>query len=82
MPGIRTASRGHEIPVASRIISACDAFTAMTSARPYRAALSTDEAIAELDRVAGTQFDPAVVSVLAAHVRDGLATEQRAERTA
>ncbi len=73
---------GNEIPVASRIISACDAFTAMTSARPYRAALSTDEAIAELDRVAGTQFDPAVVSVLAAHVRDGLATEQRAERTA
>ncbi len=73
---------GSEIPVASRIISACDAYTAMTSARPYRAALSMDDAIAELERVAGTQFDPAVVSVLAAHVRDGLATEQRAERTA
>ena len=39
---------GHEIPVASRIISVCDAFTAMTSARPYRAALSTDDALAEL----------------------------------
>ncbi|MDQ3122489.1 MAG: diguanylate cyclase [Actinomycetota bacterium] len=73
---------GHEIPVASRIISACDAFTAMTSARPYRAALSTEEAIAELERVAGTQFDPAVVSVLAAHVRDDLPAEHAEVRTA
>ena len=73
---------GDEIPVASRIISVCDAFTAMTAARPYRAALSTDEALAELERVAGTQFDPAVVSVLAAHVRDGILAGQPAERTA
>jgi len=73
---------GHEIPIASRIISVCDAFTAMTSARPYRAALSTDDALIELERVAGTQFDPAVVSVLAAHVRDGLSAEHPAERTA
>jgi len=69
---------GHEIPVGSRIISACDAFTAMTSARPYRTALSTDDALAELERVAGTQFDPAVVSVLAAHVRDGYPVERSA----
>jgi two-component system cell cycle response regulator len=67
-----------EIPIASRIIAACDAFTAMTAARPYRAALSTEAALAELENFAGTQFDPAVVSVLAAHVRDGL----RAERSA
>ncbi len=73
---------GQEIPVASRIISACDAFTAMTSARPYRAALSTEEALTELERVAGTQFDPAVISVLAAHVRDELFVEHRAERSA
>ncbi len=73
---------GNEIPVASRIISVCDAFTAMTAARPYRAALSTDDALTELERVAGTQFDPAVVSVLAAHVRDGLGAEHPAERTA
>ncbi|MGI8478538.1 MAG: HD-GYP domain-containing protein [Gaiellaceae bacterium] len=69
---------GHEIPVASRIISACDAFTAMTSARPYRVALTTEEALAKLERVAGVQFDPAVVSVLAAHVRDGLRVEHSA----
>jgi diguanylate cyclase (GGDEF)-like protein len=67
-----------EIPIASRIIAACDAFTAMTSARPYRAALSTEAALRELEGFAGTQFDPAVVSVLAAHVRDGV----RAERSA
>ena len=69
---------GPEIPIASRIISACDAFTAMTSSRPYRAALTTDAALAELERVAGTQFDPAVVSVLAAHVRDGYPLERSA----
>jgi len=69
---------GPEIPIASRIISACDAFTAMTSARPYRAALTTEAALAELERVAGTQFDPAVVSVLAAHVRDGYPVERSA----
>ena len=73
---------GQEIPVASRIIAVCDAFTAMTSARPYRAALSTDDALAELERVSGTQFDPAVVSVLAAHVHDSLNAEHPAERSA
>ncbi len=70
--------QGSEIPVASRIIAACDAFTAMTSARPYRAALSTEDALAELERFAGTQFDPAVVSALAARVRDGLGAERSA----
>ncbi|MBA3402070.1 MAG: hypothetical protein H0U05_08800 [Actinobacteria bacterium] len=49
----------------------------MTSARPYRTPLTTEDALAELERVAGTQFDPAVVSVLAAHVRDGLRVERR-----
>jgi two-component system, cell cycle response regulator len=63
---------GEEIPLAARIISACDAFTAMTSPRPYRLALSEHEALAELERFAGTQFDPTVVSLLAAHVRDRL----------
>jgi len=70
---------GTEIPTASRIVSACDAYTAMTSARPYRAALSMEDALAELERVAGSQFDPAVVSVLAAHVREELRAEQPAE---
>jgi len=61
---------GEEIPLASRIVSACDAFEAMTTSRPYRVARSTDAALAELRRCAGTQFDPAVVDVLVAVVRE------------
>jgi two-component system cell cycle response regulator len=53
--------RGHEIPLGARIVSVCDAYDAMTSDRPYQRALGRAEAIAELRRCAGTQFDPAVV---------------------
>jgi putative nucleotidyltransferase with HDIG domain len=53
-----------DIPLASRVISACDAFHAMTAERPYRAALGVEEALAELTDGAGTQFDPAVVGAL------------------
>jgi HD-GYP domain-containing protein (c-di-GMP phosphodiesterase class II) len=56
--------RGDAIPLASRIIAACDAFDAMTSARPYRRAMSVAEAIGELTRCAGSQFDPLVVAVI------------------
>ena len=52
---------GDEIPLASRIIGVADAFDAMTSRRPYREPVSTEEALAELRREAGRQFDPAVV---------------------
>jgi HD-GYP domain-containing protein (c-di-GMP phosphodiesterase class II) len=55
---------GKDIPLVARIVSACDAFSAMTTERPYRAALTSDEAIAELRRCAGTQFDPEIVRVL------------------
>ena len=44
------------------MIAAADAFDAMTSGRPYRAAISPADALAELQRCAGTQFDPAVVA--------------------
>ncbi|HXF99071.1 MAG TPA: HD domain-containing phosphohydrolase [Gaiellaceae bacterium] len=60
---------GEEIPLAARIICACDAYDAMTSDRPYRPALSREEALAELERQAGKQFDPEVVRVLVALVR-------------
>ncbi len=53
--------QGDEIPLLSRVIAVCDAFTAMTSDRPYRTALSVDDALVELGRGAGTQFDPLIV---------------------
>jgi diguanylate cyclase (GGDEF)-like protein len=61
---------GEEIPLAARIVTACDAFEAMTTMRPYREARTVDAAVAELERCAGTQFDPAVVDVLVAVVRE------------
>jgi diguanylate cyclase (GGDEF)-like protein len=53
--------RGDEIPLGARIVAACDAFDAMTTDRPYREAVSEADAIGELRRCAGTQFDPMVV---------------------
>jgi two-component system, cell cycle response regulator len=69
---------GEEIPLGARIIRACNAYVAMTSDRPYRVALSRDEAVDELTRLAGTEFDATVVRVLVARVRDA----QEAERAA
>jgi len=53
--------RGDAIPIGARIISVCDAFDAMTSDRSYRVAMTPQDALAELRRSAGTQFDPRVV---------------------
>jgi diguanylate cyclase (GGDEF)-like protein len=53
-----------EIPIGSRIILACDAYHAMTSDRPYRQAMPHADAMAELGRHSGTQFDPEVVQAL------------------
>ncbi len=69
---------GEDIPLASRIVSACDAYHAMTSNRPYQKARAPEEALNELMRLAGTQFDPDVVRVIVAHVRDSLETERAA----
>ena len=57
---------GEEIALAARIVRCCDAFSAMTTDRPYRRARPVVEALAELRRCAGTNFDPAVVEALAA----------------
>ncbi|TMK34281.1 MAG: HD domain-containing protein [Actinobacteria bacterium] len=53
--------RGHQIPVAARIFAVIDAFDAMTNDRPYRAAMKFDAALAEIERGAGTQFQPEIV---------------------
>ncbi len=55
---------GGRIPLGSRIISVCDAYGAMTSDRPYRAAMSQADALDEIRAGSGTQFDPGVVQAL------------------
>ena len=67
--GYPDALAAEEIPLVARIVCACDAFNAMTTDRPYRAARSADEALHEMEVCAGTQFDPDVVSALGAVVR-------------
>ena len=59
--GYPSGTAGEEIPLASRVIAACDAFEAMVSHRPYRAPLDAHEAMDELKAGAGSQFDPMVV---------------------
>jgi HD-GYP domain-containing protein (c-di-GMP phosphodiesterase class II) len=59
---------GEEIPLGSRIIIAADTYHAITSDRPYRAAQSHGNAVEELTRCAGTQFDPKVTAALIGHL--------------
>ena len=56
---------GEQIPLVARIVCACDAYSAITTDRPYRAGRTPAEALEELQRCAGTHFDPAVVDALA-----------------
>jgi diguanylate cyclase (GGDEF)-like protein len=60
---------GEDIPLGARIIAACAALAAMTSDRPYADRLDTAAALDELDRAAGTQFDPQVVTALRQAIR-------------
>ena len=59
---------GAAIPLAARIVAACDAYDAMTTDRIYRRAMRAADARAELDACAGSQFDPAVVAALQAEL--------------
>jgi putative nucleotidyltransferase with HDIG domain len=79
--GYPNGLKGDEIPLAAQIISVADTYEAVTSTRPYRAALSHNDAVAELRRVAGSQLNPIVVEAFirqieigaagAAHAHDG-----------
>jgi diguanylate cyclase (GGDEF)-like protein len=60
---------GDDIPLEARIICVADSFSAMTAERPYRGRMSLEEACAELERCAGTQFDPRVVEAFVEEVR-------------
>ena len=60
---------GEQIPLGARIVLAVDAWHAMTSDRPYREAMSDEEAYEELKDNSGTQFDPEVVDALLAVLR-------------
>ena len=59
--GYPAGLREQEIPIAGRIVAVTDAFDAMTHHRPYKRPVSTEEALAELQRCSGTQFDETVV---------------------
>ena len=58
--GYPTGRAGVEIPVEGRVMAVADSFDAMTTTRPYRRAVGLDEAVAEVRRCAGTQFDPEI----------------------
>jgi HD-GYP domain-containing protein (c-di-GMP phosphodiesterase class II) len=64
---------GDQIPLESSIVSVCDAFSAMTTDRPYRRAMSVDIAISELRANAGTQFCPPVVEALVSLIEEDAA---------
>jgi putative nucleotidyltransferase with HDIG domain len=80
--GYPTGRRGDDIPLEARVLCIADSFDAMTSTRPYRTPWGPDEALKELERCAGTQFDPELVTAFAAAWADaglGVLVWQEAE---
>ncbi len=73
--GYNEGLRGENIPLIGRIICVADAYDAMTSPRSYRRGLSKAEAINELNRCAGSQFDPNVARVMIKMLNDGFTVE-------
>ena len=67
---------GEEIPLGARIIAICDSFRAMIDERVYKPAMSVEEALPELRRCAGTQFDPHLVEVFCRLVTQRMALER------
>ncbi len=64
--GYPTRRGGSEIPIEGRLLAVADSFDAMTSVRPYRAALPLNEAVEEIERCAGGQFDPEIAGAFVA----------------
>jgi HD-GYP domain-containing protein (c-di-GMP phosphodiesterase class II) len=69
--GYPVGLQGEAIPAEARVLAVVDAFDAMTTDRAYRRALTEAEAVAELERCAGSQFDPELVRVFVEAWRDG-----------
>jgi len=69
--GYNNGLRGNNIPLIARIICVADSYDAMTSARSYRRGLSKEEAIKELVRCSGTQFDPDVAKIMIQMLQEG-----------
>lgn len=81
--GYPTGLKGEDIPFEARIVAVCDAFQAMISMRPYRSARTRAEALEELRRCAGTQFDPQVVAAFVELIEEETAaavTPEQSER--
>ena len=68
--GYPQGRRGAAIPLEARVLAVADAFDAMISPRPYRPALPVRDSLAEIDRCAGTQFDPVVATIFVELCRD------------
>ncbi|MFA5375679.1 MAG: PAS domain S-box protein [Dehalococcoidia bacterium] len=64
--------KGHKIPLCARIISVADAYDTMTAKRPYREAISPQEALKEMERCSGTQFDPKLIEAFRRISHSGL----------
>lgn len=80
--GYPNGLKGEKIPIGSRIITVADSYQAMTEDRPYRRALSVDEAIAQLHAGSGTQFDPGIVQAFVRVLQKRLAAEAPIATTA
>jgi putative two-component system response regulator len=74
--GYPSGLAGEEIPLGARMLAIVDAYDAMTSSRPYRQAMTTDQALAEIRAGAGSQFDPALASLFVDMIQSGELVEQ------
>jgi len=78
--GYPDGRKGEDIPLLARILAVADGFEAMTSERPYRAPMSTQEALAELQEGAGKQWDPTIVKVFCSILKRGRIPQARERR--